>query len=129
VLDAPCTATGTIRRHPDILRLKGPEDVARMAELQASMLARAASLVGPGGLLVYSTCSLQPEEGEHRIEAFLLAHADFQRLPIDAAEFGGESAWIGANGDLRTLPFHLPLAPPELSGIDGFYVARLRRSP
>ena len=93
------------------------------------MLAHAASLVGPGGLLVYSTCSLQPQEGEHRIEAFLLAQPDFQRLPIEAALIGAEPAWIGANGDLRTQPFYLAREQAELSGIDGFYVARLRRGP
>ena len=82
VLDAPCTATGTIRRHPDILRLKTPEDVARMAELQARMLAHAATLVGPGGLLVYSTCSLQPEGGRRiALEAsFLAPTPNFQAL-------------------------------------------------
>jgi len=129
VLDAPCTATGTIRRHPDILRLKQPEDVARMAELQRTMLAQAASLVRPDGLLVYSTCSLEPEEGVGQIEAFLAGHLDFQRLPIEGAEIGAEPAWIGTVGDLRTQPFHLALEPAELSGIDGFYVARLRRRP
>jgi 16S rRNA (cytosine967-C5)-methyltransferase len=128
VLDAPCTATGTIRRHPDVLRLKGPEDVARMADLQTRMLGHAATLVRPRGLLIYSTCSLEPEEGEHRIEAFLAGHADFQRLPIEAAAIGAEPGWIGANGDLRTLPFYLAQEPAELSGIDGFHVARLRRN-
>jgi 16S rRNA (cytosine967-C5)-methyltransferase len=71
VLDAPCTATGTIRRHPDILRLKLAEDIGRLATQQAAMLANAARLVRPGGTLVYSTCSLEPEEGQERIEAFL----------------------------------------------------------
>jgi 16S rRNA (cytosine967-C5)-methyltransferase len=127
LLDAPCTATGTIRRHPDILRLKRPEDVPRMAELQARLLAHAATLVSPGGLLVYSTCSVQPEEGEHRIAAFLAGHSNFQRSPITAAEIGADPTWIGADGALRTLPFHLPQEPAELSGIDGFYVARLHR--
>src|SRR5262249_11575460 len=64
ILDAPCSATGTIRRHPDILRLKRSDDIARMAELQRTMLANAAGLVAPGGLLIYATCSLEPEEGE-----------------------------------------------------------------
>ena len=129
VLDAPCTATGTIRRHPDILRLKRPEDVARMSELQGRMLAQAATLVRPGGLLVYSTCSLEPEEAEHQIAAFLPAHPDFQRSALEPAEIGAEPAWIDPDGDLRTLPFHLALDPADLSGIDAFYVARLRRRP
>jgi 16S rRNA (cytosine967-C5)-methyltransferase len=129
VLDAPCTATGTIRRHPDILRLKRLEDVARMSLLQGRMLTHAATLVRPGGLLVYSTCSLEPEEAEHQIAAFLPAHPDFQRSALVAAEIGAEPTWIGPDGDLRTLPFHLGLEPPEFSGIDAFYVARLRRQP
>ncbi len=127
LLDAPCSATGTIRRHPDILRLKRPEDVERMARLQGPMLAHAATLVRPGGLLVYATCSLEPEEGELQIATFLAAHADFARLPIAAAEVAAEPEWISAAGELRTLCFHMEQPTPELSGMDGFYVARLRR--
>jgi 16S rRNA (cytosine967-C5)-methyltransferase len=128
ILDAPCSATGTIRRHPDILRLKQPEDVARMAHLQRAMLANAATLVGAGGMLLYSTCSLEPEEGAAQIEAFLAAHGrDFARVAITAGELGGEADWITPAGDLRTLPFHMALEPGELAGMDGFYVARLRR--
>ena len=129
VLDAPCTATGTIRRHPDILRLKRAEDVGRMALQQHALLAHAGSLVRPGGRLVYSTCSLEPEEGAAQIDAFLAAEADFTRLPITANEIGGESEWVTPGGDLRTLPFHLPQEPQSLSGIDGFFVARLQRRP
>ena len=106
LLDAPCTATGTIRRHPDILRLKGPEDVARMAQTQERMLAHAATLVAPGGLMVYATCSLEPEEGEQQTAAFLAAHPNFARQPVAAAEIGAEPEWISADGDLRTLMFH-----------------------
>jgi len=127
LLDAPCTATGTIRRHPDILRLKGPEDVARMAQTQARMLAHAATLVAPGGLVVYATCSLEPEEGEQQTAAFLAAHPNFARQPVAAAEIGAEPEWISADGDLRTLTFHGAQSPPELAGLDGFYAARLRR--
>ena len=127
LLDAPCTATGTIRRHPDILRLKRPDDVPRMAELQRRMLANAAALVGPGGTLVYSTCSLEPEEGETQIATFLAAFPGFTRVPLIAAEIGAEPEWVNPGGDLRTLPFHMQQSPPELSGMDGFYAARLRR--
>ena len=127
VLDAPCTATGTIRRHPDILRLKRAEDVSRMAALQGAMLAHAASLVRPQGLLVYSTCSLEPEEGAMQIATFLAARPDFERVPIVSTEIGAEPEWLTAEGELRTLPFHVKQEPPGLSGIDGFYVARLRR--
>jgi 16S rRNA (cytosine967-C5)-methyltransferase len=127
VLDAPCTATGTIRRHPDILRLKRPADVARMAELQRAMLAKTACLVRPQGLIVYSTCSLEPEEGRMQIADFLATRTDFERLPIAAVEIGAEPEWITALGELRTLPFYLHQETPELSGLDGFYVARLQR--
>jgi 16S rRNA (cytosine967-C5)-methyltransferase len=129
VLDAPCTSTGTIRRHPDILRLKGAQDVARMAQLQRAMLAHAATLVAPSGLVVFSTCSLEPEEGALQIANLLKERTDFERVPIAAAEIGAEPEWITAQGELRTLPCHLQLEQPELSGLDGFYVARLRRKP
>jgi 16S rRNA (cytosine967-C5)-methyltransferase len=124
VLDAPCTGTGIISRHPDILRLKRAGDVARMAEVQTAMLRNAASLVRPGGTLVYSTCSLEPEEGRAQTEA-LLAHAPgFQRVPIEAGEIGADPSWI-ADGDVRTLPCHLETV--GTGGLDGFYIARLRR--
>jgi 16S rRNA (cytosine967-C5)-methyltransferase len=121
ILDAPCSATGTIRRHPDILRLKRVDDIARMADLQRGMLANAADLVAPGGLLVYATCSLEPEEGERQIAAFLAKRPGFQRETIDPASINAVSAWFTPLGELRTLPFHL-------SGMDGFYAARLRRT-
>ena len=126
LLDAPCSATGTIRRHPDVLRLRRPQDIARMAMLQSSMLRNAATLVRPGGVLVYSTCSLEPEEGETQVEAFLLAQPQFQRAAIAAAEIGGEADWITSAGDLRTLPFHRPCGASTSRGMDGFYAARLR---
>ncbi|MET0653707.1 MAG: RsmB/NOP family class I SAM-dependent RNA methyltransferase [Hyphomicrobiaceae bacterium] len=121
ILDAPCSATGTIRRHPDILRLKRVDDIARMADLQRGMLANAADLVAPGGLLVFATCSLEPEEGERQIAAFLAKCPGFQRETIDPASINAVSAWFTPLGELRTLPFHL-------SGMDGFYAARLRRT-
>ncbi len=122
ILDAPCTATGTISRHPDILRLKGPPDVARMAKVQEAMLANVAALLRPDGVLVYSTCSLEPEEGRAQVGAFLARTPAFRHLPITAAEIGADPAWI-AEGDVRTLPFHLS----ELGGMDGFYISRLQR--
>ena len=129
ILDAPCTATGTIRRHPDILRLKKHEDVGRMGDMQGKLFANAATLVRPGGLLVYATCSLEPEEGTRQTAAFLTEHTDFERVHISPGEIGGEPDWITADGDLRTLPFHLRQEPDSFSGLDGFYVARLRRKP
>jgi 16S rRNA (cytosine967-C5)-methyltransferase len=122
ILDAPCTATGTISRHPDVLRLKRPADIGRMAQLQRAMLSNAATLVRPGGLLLYSTCSLEPEECRAQVQDFLRREPAFRHVPVEAAELGAEPAWIAA-GDLRTLPFHLG----ELGGIDGFYIARLQK--
>jgi 16S rRNA (cytosine967-C5)-methyltransferase len=121
VLDAPCTGTGTIARHPDILRLKRPADVGRMAKVQQAMLGSAARLVRPGGLLVYSTCSLEPEEGRAQVDAFLEREPAFRRLPLEPSEIGAPPEWI-LGGDLRTLPFHLA----EIGGIDGFHIARLQ---
>jgi 16S rRNA (cytosine967-C5)-methyltransferase len=129
MLDAPCTATGTIRRHPDILRLKRAQDVVRMAHLQRGMLAHAATLVGPSGLVIYSTCSLEPEEGGMQVADFLKERTDFERVPIAAAEIGAEPEWLTAQGEVRTLPCHLEQEAPEISGLDGFYAVRLRRKP
>lgn len=128
LVDAPCTATGTIRRHPDILHLKREDDIAALAELQTRLLDSAATLVKPGGMLVYCTCSLEPEEGEAQIAAFIARVPHFKRVPIRAGENGIDSAWITAEGDLRTLPCHLPQEVSGLSGLDGFYAARLVHS-
>lgn len=125
LLDAPCSSTGTARRHPDVLRLKSPADRDRLVALQARLLAHAATLLAPGGLLVYCTCSLEPEEGLRQVEAFLAAHEDFRRVPVGAAELGGLTELVTPEGDLRSLPCHLG----ELGGIDGFYAARLTRTP
>jgi 16S rRNA (cytosine967-C5)-methyltransferase len=128
LLDAPCTATGTIRRHPDILRLKRPDDVAALAEIQARLLDNAAKLVAPGGTLLYCTCSLEPEEGSQQIERFLARNNGFSPAPIAPGEAGIASEWLTAEGELRTLPFHLAGDTPQLSGMDGFYAARLVRT-
>lgn len=128
LLDAPCTATGTIRRHPDILHLKRPEDITRLAALQAALLAKAAGLVKSGGLLVFCTCSLEPEEGPAVIEQFLIRHPEFQRRPIGAGD-SSLSAFATPDGDLRTFPSQHPADDPELGGMDGFYAARLQRRP
>ena len=119
LLDAPCTATGTIRRHPDILHVKREEDFAKLAAEQARILAHAATLLKPGGRLVYCTCSLEPEEGSAQIEKFLAANPGYVREPILPGEAGIEASWLTSSGDLRTRPDH---------GLDGFYAARLRRT-
>ncbi len=125
LLDAPCTATGTIRRHPDILHLKRSDDVAALAQIQARLLDNAVRLLKPGGRLVYCTCSLEPEEGSRQIELLLQRSPELARLPIEPGEIGIPPEWITREGDLRTLPYHLPNERPELSGLDGFYAARL----
>jgi 16S rRNA (cytosine967-C5)-methyltransferase len=123
LLDAPCTATGTIRRHPDIPWVKSPDDVARLAEVQARLLDAALDLTASGGTLVYAVCSLQPEEGEQRMAA-LLAQGGVERLPIRRAELAGLEGQIDDEGQLRTFPSHHPAS----GGLDGFFVARLRRT-
>ncbi len=127
LLDAPCTATGTIRRHPDILHLKRATDMAQLVDLQTHLLDHAITLVRPGGLIVYCTCSLEPEEGERQIERILAGNPDLAREPITDDVTGIDPAWITAAGDLRTMPFHTPGTSPEHGGMDGFYAARLRR--
>lgn len=129
LLDAPCSATGTLRRHPDIGSTKGPKDVAALAALQSRLLERALAWVKPGGLLVYATCSLEPEEGEGQIERLLASGAPVERVPVSAGEIGGLAEAVTAAGDVRTLPCHLAAADPRLSGCDGFFAARLRRLP
>ena len=124
LLDAPCSATGTIRRHPDILRLKSETDIQSAAEVQKRMLEASAGLVAPGGTLVFCTCSLEPEEGEHRIADFLQTHQAFARRPIAPEEVFGQADFITQDGDLRTLPCHWP----DEGGLDGFYAARLIRA-
>ena len=126
LLDAPCTATGTIRRHPDVAWLKRPEDVKSLADLQGRMIDRAVNWLKPGGVLVYATCSLEPEEGEHQMARALHRH-DLDILPVDPGEIGGLTEAVLPSGAIRTLPFQLPGPAPRLTGLDGFFVMRLRR--
>ena len=127
LVDPPCSSTGTIRRHPDVQWTKKPGDIDQLAALQSRILDRAATLVKPGGQLVYCTCSIEPEEGEHQIAALLRRNPDFRRERVEAGEGGVPAEFITADGDLRTLPCHWPNDNPRMSGIDGFYAARLRR--
>jgi 16S rRNA (cytosine967-C5)-methyltransferase len=127
LLDAPCSATGTIRRHPDILHVRQQRGLEKLIDLQARLLANAATLVKPRGIVVYSTCSLEPEEGEAQIRRFLSTHPGFSRVPITGAEIGGLNEAITPEGDLRTLPCHVFPGDPSGAGIDGFFVARLCR--
>jgi 16S rRNA (cytosine967-C5)-methyltransferase len=128
LVDAPCTSTGTIRRHPDVAWLRQEADIATLASLQKRLLQKAVTLLKPGGTLVYCTCSLEPEEGEQTILALLAGESALRRAPIAPSEVAGLSETITTNGDVRTLPCHLPHADPRLSGMDGFYAARLVKS-
>lgn len=129
LVDAPCTATGTIRRHPDILHLKRQGDAAQLASVQGQILASAARALKPGGRMVYCTCSLEPEEGPQQVAQFLAAHPAFARVRVAPESIGGETAFVTADGDLRTLPSHWGGLPEGLRGLDGFYAAILVRAP
>ena len=120
LLDAPCSATGTIRRHPELPWNKSASDVTLSAQLAGELLDSAAAMLVPGGTLVFATCSLEREEGREQIDAFLQRNSDFTRKLVEPAEIFGMAELIDA-GDLRTLPCHLP----ERGGMDGFYAARL----
>ena len=124
LLDAPCTATGTIRRHPELPHLRQENQIRELAALQRRMLRKAASLVKPGGLLVYCTCSLEPEEGEAQLRWFQGWNSDFDVLPA-ALPWLPEHA-VTPEGWVRTLPF---MRFGEAQGLDGFFAAVLRRRP
>lgn len=127
LLDAPCSASGTIRRHPDILYLKRDKEIADLIRIQSRLLDRAAELVRPGGRLVYCTCSLGQAEGESRIQGFLDRNTAFSRSPVRAGETGIEPSWITREGALRTLPTDTPTGDTDERGMDGFFAARLVR--
>lgn len=118
LIDAPCSATGIFRRHPDVLHRVRPGLVAELADLQRRILTRAAEWVKPGGVLVYATCSLEPEEGEAQAEAFLAADGRYTLAPADLPLGTTERGWV------RTLPGMLA----EQGGCDGFFAARFRRT-
>lgn len=122
LLDAPCTATGIFRRHPDVLHRIGERDIAERAELQSALLDRAADSVAVGGTLAYAVCSLEPAEGEEQARAFLDRHEGFALAPIAAEELPVGIA-ATAQGYLRTLPSMFA----DQGGLDGFFVARFRK--
>ena len=121
LLDAPCSATGTIRRHPDLPFLRDGSGIPDLVALQSRLIDHALALLRPGGRLVYAVCSLLPDEGEAQIAAALARHpgltAEAPALP------GTDPAWITPEGGLRTRPDHWP----DLGGMDGFFMARLRK--
>ena len=124
LLDAPCSATGTIRRHPELPWIKSASDVILSAQAAGEYLDAAANMVAPGGVLVFAVCSLEPEEGVEQIAAFLARNESFKRMPVRAEEIFGLGELLTADGDLRTLPCHFA----DKGGMDGFYAARLLRS-
>ena len=128
LVDAPCSSTGTIRRHPDVAWLRQDTDIGALMPLQQRLLQKAVSLIKPGGTVIYCTCSLEPEEGEQAIATLLAADSSVRRHPIEAAEVAGLAEIVTPDGDLRTLPCHLPHDDPKLGGLDGFYAARLVKS-
>ena len=123
LLDAPCSATGTFRRHPDVLWAARPADIAKLCAVQSRLLDAAAERVRPGGRLVYCVCSLEPEEGEAQASDFLRRRPDFALQPVLPGEGGTPGRAITAEGCVRLLP---GAAEPELGG-DGFFVARFLR--
>jgi 16S rRNA (cytosine967-C5)-methyltransferase len=123
LLDAPCTATGTIRRHPDLPWIKSAADVPALATLQAELVDAAAEMTTSGGILVYAVCSLEPEEGIEQVEDFLARRPEFSRRAVIADEIF-DPAFLTEKGDLRTLPSHWA----HKGGMDGFYAARLIRT-
>jgi 16S rRNA (cytosine967-C5)-methyltransferase len=122
LLDAPCTATGTFRRHPDVLWASRPGDIVKLAQSQSRLLDTASMRVKPGGRLVYCVCSLEPEEGEGQIEGFLRRHPDFRLSPIAPGEGGAPADSVTGTGAMRLLPFHID------GGADGFFAVRFDRS-
>ncbi len=123
LLDAPCSATGTIRRHPELPWIKSAADINACTGPAAELLDAAAKLVAPGGTLVFAVCSLEPEEGEDQIHDFLARNEAFARDPVRPEEVFGMADLTTRQGDLRTLPAHMAAQ----GGMDGFYAARLRR--
>jgi 16S rRNA (cytosine967-C5)-methyltransferase len=122
LLDAPCSATGTFRRHPDVLWAAKPSDVAGLAAVQSKLLDAAARRTRPGGRLVYCVCSLEPEEGEGQVAAFLARTPGVTLYPIAEGEGGSPPASLRPDGTLRILPHQIE------GGTDGFYVARFRQA-
>ncbi|MER8432002.1 RsmB/NOP family class I SAM-dependent RNA methyltransferase [Mesorhizobium caraganae] len=128
LLDAPCSSTGTVRRHPDVPWTKTMADVEKLADLQARLLARAVTLVKPGGRIVFSNCSLDPIEGEDLYRVFLAGNKTIADDPLQPGEIDGIDAFLTSQGTLRTTPADFDLGSPGRSGLDGFFAARMRRA-
>ena len=123
ILDAPCSSTGTVRRHPDVFYLKSEHDISELATLQKNFLAKAIDWLEPNGTLLYCTCSLEPEEGKDLIADFLSGQRNFKAVQFDAARIGNQDQFITADGALTTLPSHWP----KLGGLDGFFAQAIQK--
>lgn len=129
LLDAPCSSTGTMRRHPDTLWAKKHEDISQLANLQFELVQRAATYLKPGGQLVFSNCSILKEEGENLIHRILQACPDLSISPIAEDTIPGTSEMINGQGAIRSLPFHLTNeACPQMGGLDGFFACRFAKA-
>ena len=136
LLDAPCSSTGTIRRHPDVQWTKSPQIIEQLAELQYQMVLRASQFLKPGGTLVFANCSLDRAEGEDVYSRVLASTDDLQPAPISSDEVFGQDEFTNRQGTVRTLPCHLQ-SPGEqgsngdvsasMTGLDGFFCARFTR--
>lgn len=123
LVDVPCSSTGTIRRHPDVARLKTPGDVVKLSNVQQRLLSSAVDMVRPGGLIVYCSCSLQPEEGPKQAHDLLDSGAPVSQVPVTPKDVGGLGDLITQSFELRTLPYHLD----DRGGMDGFFAVRFKR--
>jgi 16S rRNA (cytosine967-C5)-methyltransferase len=127
LLDAPCSSTGTTRRHPDVLWAKGPEDIAKLAALQERLLRHAITLLKPDGTIVFSNCSLDPAEGEDVVARVLSDTPSVERAAVDPERWPGLEAAISALGEFRTTPDMLEVPAGFAGGLDGFYAVVMRR--
>lgn len=120
LLDAPCSSTGTLRKHPDVCWTKDLADIAKLAALQENMLRHAITLVKPGGIVAFSNCSLDPSEGEEMVARVLESAPSLERVPLSVDAFADMACAIDAKGDMRT-------TPDMFGGVDGFYACVLRK--
>ena len=127
LLDAPCSSTGTVRRHPDIPWTKTAADIEKLATVQKKLLLHALDVVNPGGIVVFSNCSLDPLEGEAMVTSVLSERRDLELVPIDPSSVPGFEAFVTKRGEIRTTPAMLKRDNPAESGLDGFYACKIRR--
>ncbi len=120
LLDAPCSSTGTMRKHPDVSWTKDEKDIAKLAALQEQMLRHAVTLVNDGGMIIFSNCSLDPSEGEEMVGRVLSSDPRLERVRVEAKDLPGMETAINDDGDLRTIP-------DMFGGVDGFYATVLRK--